>query len=72
MTNRQVEVAIVGAGIFGLSAAWEFYKSRIESIVVLEARSRVGGRTLNEPLTSGGYVEQGGTRAGVEHTRFWR
>lgn len=68
--NLEVDVAIVGAGISGLSAAWELYKSGIESIVVLEARSRVGGRTLNESLPSGSYVEQGGTWAGIEHTRF--
>ncbi len=63
-----VEIAIVGAGISGLSAAWELYKLGIESLVVLEANSRVGGRTLNYPLTSGGYVEQGGTWVGPTQT----
>ena len=63
-----VEVAIVGAGISGLSAAWELHKLGIKSLVVLEANSRVGGRTLNHPLVSGGYVEQGGTWAGPTQT----
>ncbi|MGH8001800.1 MAG: flavin monoamine oxidase family protein, partial [Brasilonema sp.] len=63
-----VEVAIVGAGISGLSAAWQLYQLGVESLVVLEANSRVGGRTLNYPLVSGGYVEQGGTWAGPTHT----
>jgi monoamine oxidase len=58
-----VEVAIVGAGISGLSAAWELHKLGIKSLVVLEANSRVGGRTLNHRLVSGGYVERGGTWA---------
>lgn len=66
--NINVNVAIVGAGISGLSAAWELYKLGIESLIVLEASSRVGGRTLNHPLTSGGYVEQGGTWVGPTQT----
>jgi monoamine oxidase len=66
--NSHVEVAIVGAGISGLSAAWELHKLGIESLVVLEANSRVGGRTLNYPLASGGYVEQGGAWAGPTQT----
>jgi monoamine oxidase len=64
----EVKVAIVGAGISGLSAAWELHKLGIESFVVFEANSRVGGRTLNYPLKSGGYVEQGGTWVGPTQT----
>ncbi|KAB8333089.1 FAD-dependent oxidoreductase [Scytonema tolypothrichoides VB-61278] len=66
--SSHAEVAIVGAGISGLSAAWELHNLGIESLVVLEANSRVGGRTLNHPLVSGGYVEQGGTWAGPTQT----
>ena len=66
--SSHVEVAIVGAGISGLSAAWELHNLGIESLLVLEANSRVGGRTLNHPLVSGGYVEQGGTWAGPTQT----
>jgi monoamine oxidase len=68
--NRQVDVAIIGAGISGLSAAWELQKLGIESFVVLEARSRVGGRTFSEAIAPETYVEQGGTWAGVDHTEF--
>lgn len=66
--SSHVEVAIVGAGISGLSAAWELHKLGIESLVVLEANSRVGGRTLNHPLQLGGYIEQGGTWASPTQT----
>ncbi len=66
--NLQVDVAIVGAGISGLSAAWELQKLGIEPFVVLEARSRVGGRTFSESITPETYVEQGGTWAGPSHT----
>ncbi len=67
--NLQVDVAIVGAGISGLTAAWELHKLGIESFVVLEARSRVGGRTFNQAI-AGSYFEQGGTWAGPDHTEL--
>lgn len=70
MTDLQVDVAIIGAGISGPSAAWELQKLGIESFVVLEARSRVGGRIFNESIAPETYVEQGGTWAGSSHTEF--
>src|SRR4051794_7360990 len=42
----EVDVVIVGAGIAGLSAAWEL---RDRDIVVLEATDRVGGRLMSLP-----------------------
>lgn len=43
--SESVDVVVVGAGISGLSAAYELMKKRPETrLVVLEAKDRVGGR----------------------------
>src|SRR2546423_1923042 len=55
----EADVAIVGAGLAGLVAAREL-RAAGASALVLEARDRVGGRTLNEPLDDGQVVEVGG------------
>src|SRR5256885_8853307 len=55
----ETDVAIVGAGLAGLVAARELHAAGA-SVAVLEARDRVGGRTLNEPLGDGQVVEGGG------------
>jgi monoamine oxidase len=50
MAEASWDVVIIGAGVSGLSAASELRKSGL-SILILEARDRVGGRayTRNEP-----------------------
>jgi monoamine oxidase len=58
-TARSADVVIVGAGLAGLTAAREIVKAG-RSAVVLEARSRVGGRVLTEQLGGGDYAELGG------------
>src|SRR3954447_5960861 len=53
----------VGAGLAGLSAARSLATAGL-SVVILEARDRVGGRLLNHPLGDGGVVEVGGQWGG--------
>lgn len=54
------KVVVVGAGLAGLSAAYELTQAGHE-VTVLEARGRAGGRvqTLREPFSDGLYVEAG-------------
>src|SRR5919202_3174676 len=67
--TREADVAIVGAGLAGLTAARELHAKGLEP-VVLEARDRVGGRTLNESLGDGQVVEVGGQWIGPTQDRI--
>jgi monoamine oxidase len=58
-----VDVAIVGAGFAGLTAAIELHRHG-KSVVVLEARNRVGGRAHNHHLGHGKVSEAGATFVG--------
>jgi monoamine oxidase len=60
-TRRQhrADVIVVGAGLAGLTAA-RHVVSAGRSAIVLEARDRVGGRTLNHHLGKGKVIEVGG------------
>jgi monoamine oxidase len=59
----QADVVVVGAGLAGLTAARRIVKAG-HSVLVLEARDRVGGRTLNESIGGGEITEVGGEFAG--------
>lgn len=57
--RKSVDVAIIGAGLAGLTAAHELI-SKGYSCVILEARDRVGGKTWSQPLEGGkGTVDLG-------------
>ncbi len=60
---RKVDVVVVGGGLSGLVAARKVARSG-RSVLVVEARSRVGGRLLNHKLHSGGTIEAGGAFIG--------
>ena len=53
-----MRVAVVGAGLGGLSAADELHRNGHE-VVVLEARDRIGGRVWSRELDNGAVVEMG-------------
>ena len=59
-TRLRADVVVVGAGLAGLTAARLIAKTK-RSVVVLEARDRVGGRVLNHDLGGGKVSEAGGT-----------
>jgi monoamine oxidase len=68
---NQVDVIVVGAGIAGLTAARELKKAG-RSVLVLEARDRVGGRTMGHTLSNGFVVELGGQWVGPRQAEVLR
>ena len=65
---ERVDVVVVGAGMAGLIAARELLAANV-SVLVLEARDRVGGRLLNHTLANGTVVEVGGQWVGPTQDR---
>ncbi|OBR53137.1 flavin monoamine oxidase family protein [Paraburkholderia tropica] len=59
MSKADYDIVIVGAGMSGLSAARAATRAG-KSVVILEARDRVGGRTLSKTLDNGVTIDLGG------------
>jgi monoamine oxidase len=62
------DAVIVGAGMSGLTAA-RLLSDAGKSVVILEARDRVGGRTLSMALSNGFVVDMGGQWVGPTQQR---
>ncbi|MFL5845713.1 MAG: flavin monoamine oxidase family protein [Solirubrobacteraceae bacterium] len=66
---RRADVIVVGAGLSGLQAATDI-AAKGKSVIVVEARNRVGGRTLNHKLGGGKVIEIGGQWIGPTQTKL--
>jgi monoamine oxidase len=66
---HEADLVVVGAGLAGLAAAREAVASAA-SVVVVEARDRVGGRVLNHDIGGGAVVEVGGQWIGPTQDRL--
>jgi len=63
------DVVVLGAGLAGLSAARDLLRGGAD-VLVLEARSRVGGRVEAMTLPDGRIVQLGGEVVGHAHTAY--
>jgi monoamine oxidase len=61
--SPSADAVVIGAGFAGLTAALRLVKEG-RSVIVLEARGRVGGRALNQPIGGGEISERGATFVG--------
>jgi monoamine oxidase len=66
---QTADVLVVGAGLAGLVAARDLVAAG-RSVLVLEARDRVGGRIVNRDIGDGKVVEMGGQWAGPTQDRL--
>jgi monoamine oxidase len=65
----RVDVAVLGAGLGGLSAARDLMRGGAD-VLVLEGRDRVGGRVDAMALPDGRLVQLGGEVIGAGHTAY--
>mgnify|MGYP003385830567 FL=1 len=68
--NEKFHVVVIGAGMSGLHAALEL-KKKGKNVCLLEARDRVGGRSLNHTFKNGDLVDVGGQWVGPGHDRMY-
>jgi|GEM_PF-1598667 len=64
--NTEVDIAIIGGGMAGLTTAYHLNKSGL-SCSLFEAKDDVGGRTKTHYFKEGEYYELGGTQIDSDH-----
>ncbi|SEP79744.1 flavin monoamine oxidase family protein [Neolewinella agarilytica] len=64
---EKTETLIIGAGLAGLTAAYELHKAG-KPFLLLEARDRIGGRILTSRVKGESPLELGATWFGKKHT----
>ena len=69
LRTKRVDVAVVGGGFAGLTAAYRVMRGG-RSVILLEARDRVGGRVFNHEIGGGEISEAGGTFIGPTQNRI--
>lgn len=62
-------VAVIGAGLSGLTAARDLHRRGVE-VLVVEAADRCGGRSLSETTPLGTRIDLGGQWIGHDHHRL--
>ncbi len=67
--ERHADVAVIGAGLAGLTAARNLMQAGVD-VLVLEARDRVGGRTYTRPASDGTLLDLGGQWIGPTQQRI--
>lgn len=70
MADVDADCCVVGAGFAGLAAALRLKRSA-HSVVLLEARDRVGGRTFTETSGDGLWIDHGGAWIGPGQDRIY-
>ncbi len=65
-TSTTPSIAIIGAGIAGLNAAYQLKKAGL-SATIYEARSRIGGRMLSADMGDGLIVDLGAELVNTDH-----
>jgi len=66
----RADVCVIGAGYAGLTAAYRL-KQAGRKVVVLEARNRVGGRSLTAEVKGGGWIDLGGQWVGKTQDAYY-
>ena len=67
--KTQHKVAVIGAGLSGLTAAYELCRNGYQ-VVVFEAKDKPGGRCQTVHMDNGQHGESGGEAEGVSEVPF--